>query len=216
MTSKVVRFYTLGDHAVVLESPPPVELDCQKKIWWLSQQLIKNPSVTDAIAGMNNLTVILDPFLVCPEEFLSHLETLWCHSEKAQPVSREILIPVEYGGIAGPDLDFVAQNSGLTPEQVISAHSKAEYLVYFIGFQPGFAYMTGLPEILFTPRRAEPRLSVPAGSVGIGGSQTGIYPSETPGGWNLIGKTHLSLFNPLDSIPTLLQPGDRVRFTPQY
>jgi 5-oxoprolinase (ATP-hydrolysing) subunit B len=215
MVAKAVRFYVLGDRAVVMESPPPVELDCQKKLWWLAQQLSKNSVVTDVIPGMNNLTVVLDPLLVCPEGFLPQLEIIWLQSGKAQPASREIHIPVEYGGVAGPDLEFVAQKSGLTTSEVISMHSGMEYIVYFIGFQPGFAYLAGLPEKLFIPRRAEPRLSVPAGSVGIGGSQTGIYPSETPGGWHLIGKTQLCLFNPLDPIPTLLQPGDRVRFFPE-
>ena len=213
MSKKSVRFYALGD--VVLESPPPVELDCQKKLWWLAQELTKDTRVTDVIPGMNNITVILNTQLVSLEEFLKQFELKWKKSGAVQPISREVHIPVKYGGIAGPDLEFVAKHNGLTTSEVILMHSNAEYIVYFIGFQPGFAYMAGLPEKLFTPRKSEPRLTVPAGSVGIGGNQTGIYPSESPGGWNLIGKTRLSLFNPLDSIPTLLQPGDRVRFFPE-
>ena len=100
----------------------------------------------------------------------------------------------------------------LTPAEVVKQHCAAEYQVFFMGFQPGFAYLGGLPEALATPRRAQPRTRVPAGSVGIGGSQTGVYPASSPGGWQLIGHTRLKLFDPTAAQPTLLQPGDRVRF----
>jgi len=124
-------------------------------------------------------------------------------------------IPVIYGNDAGPDLQVVADHAGLTPQQVVELHSSIDYVVYFIGFQPGFPYLGGLDDRLHTPRRAEPRLSVPAGSVGIGGSQTGIYPLATPGGWQLLGRTPVALFNPRQQPPTLLRPGDSVRFVPQ-
>ena len=103
----------------------------------------------------------------------------------------------------------------MTERQVVECHAGASYIVYFLGFQPGFSYLGGMPEQLATPRRAEPRLVVPAGSVGIGGSQTGIYPLATPGGWQLIGQTPLAMFDPTRSSPTLLLPGDHVRFVPQ-
>ena len=112
----------------------------------------------------------------------------------------------------GPDLADVAAHCGLSTEEVVRRHTGADYVVYFIGFQPGFAYLGGLDEALHTPRRAEPRVAVPAGSVGIGGAQTGIYPLATPGGWQLIGRTALPLFDPQAEPPTLLAPGDRVRF----
>ncbi|BAN95570.1 allophanate hydrolase subunit 1 [Plautia stali symbiont] len=120
-----------------------------------------------------------------------------------------------YGGAGGPDLAEVARAADLTSQQVVELHSSANYVVYFIGFQPGFPYLGGLDERLHTPRRAEPRLVVPSGSVGIGGSQTGIYPLAAPGGWQLIGHTPLSLFDPQQQPPTLLRPGDSVRFVPQ-
>ena len=110
-----------------------------------------------------------------------------------------------YGGEQGPDLDEVARHTGMTPRQVVECHAAAAYVVYFLGFQPGFSYLGGMPEQLATPRRAEPRLAVAAGSVGIGGGQTGIYPLVTPGGWQLIGRTPLALFNPHEMPPTLLR-----------
>lgn len=128
---------------------------------------------------------------------------------------RNVDIPVIYGGDYGPDLKTVAEHCGMTPKQVVERHAAGRYVVYFLGFQPGFPYLGGLDEALFTPRRAEPRVQVPAGSVGIGGNQTGIYPLSTPGGWQLIGQTSLALFQPTQTPPVLLRPGDRVRFIPQ-
>jgi KipI family sensor histidine kinase inhibitor len=122
-------------------------------------------------------------------------------------------VPVHYGGEYGPDLKTVADHTGLSVKEVVERHAGGHYVVFFLGFQPGFAYMGGLEDALHTPRRSEPRLEVPAGSVGIGGAQTGIYPATSPGGWQLIGRTALKLFDPSRNPPTLLQPGDRVRFT---
>ncbi len=121
-------------------------------------------------------------------------------------------IPVCYGGEFGPDLDLVASGSGLSAEEVVGLHSGADYLVHAVGFTPGFPFLGGLPEALRTPRRDTPRARVPAGSVGIGGSQTGVYPLESPGGWQLIGRTPISLFRPGGKPAALLKPGDRVRF----
>ena len=118
-----------------------------------------------------------------------------------------------YGGEHGPDLQVVADHAGLSVEEVVRRHAGAEYVVFFIGFQPGFAYLGGLDPTLHTPRRDAPRLEVPAGSVAIGGAQTGIYPAASPGGWQLIGRTASTLFDPARNPPALLQPGDRVRFT---
>ena len=128
--------------------------------------------------------------------------------------SRTIDIPVTYGAEYGPDLDDVACHTGLDPAEVIAKHSAATYLVYFLGFSPGFPYLGGLPPELATPRLSVPRKSVPAGSVAIGGSQTGIYPMESPGGWRIIGRTHLRLFDAQADVPALLRIGDSVRFVP--
>lgn len=191
------RCYLIGETAVVLELEPPVTLASQKRIWRLAQRLVNMPNVVEAIPGMNNITVILR------------------NPESLEPESRFIEIPVVYGGAAGPDLAVVAAHCGLSEKQVVELHSSVEYVVWFLGFQPGFPYLGSLPEQLHTPRRAEPRLHVPAGSVGIGGPQTGVYPLATPGGWQLVGHTSLSLFDPERDEPILLRPGDSVRFVPQ-
>src|SRR5690348_11690275 len=125
---------------------------------------------------------------------------------------REIEIPVCYGGAHGPDLEEVAEHAGLDPQQVIERHAAREYTVAMLGFAPGFPYLLGLDRALHTPRRVTPRTRVPAGSVAIGGAQTGIYPRELPGGWILIGRTPLVLFDPQRDPPCLLAPGDRLRF----
>ena len=134
--------------------------------------------------------------------------------ESELPSPREVTIPVCYGGSYGPDLDELARQHGLTADDVVARHSGATYNVYMLGFAPGFAYLGGLPPELATPRRAEPRTAVPAGSVGIGGNQTGIYPLLLPGGWHLIGKTPRQMFDARREPATLLAVGDRVRFAP--
>ncbi len=209
------RCYLLGETAVVLELEPPVTLATQKRIWRLTQRLGEIPEVVEAIPGMNNITVVLrNPHSVALDA-IERLQRWWEESEALEPDSRAIEIPVVYGTAVGPDLGEVARHAGLTEKQVVELHSSADYVVWFLGFQPGFPYLGGLPEQLATPRRAEPRLQVPAGSVGIGGSQTGIYPLATPGGWQLIGHTSLPLFDPARDEPVLLRPGDTVRFIPQ-
>lgn len=126
--------------------------------------------------------------------------------------TRTIEIPVCYGGEHGPDLARVAAQARMFPEEVVKRHCAAKFLVHLIGFAPGFPYLGGLPKELVTPRHAKPRMAVPAGSVAIGGEQTGIYPQVTPGGWNLIGRTPLKLFQPDLDPPALLRAGDEVRF----
>lgn len=125
---------------------------------------------------------------------------------------RTIIIPVCYGGEFGPDLEYVAAEHGLTPDEVIAIHTSGDYLVHMIGFAPGFPYLGGLSDKIATPRRSTPRLRVEAGTVGIGGQQTGVYPVMTPGGWQCIGRTPLALFRPMEDPPSLLTAGDRVRF----
>jgi inhibitor of KinA len=130
------------------------------------------------------------------------------------PEPEIIEIPVCYGGGFGPDLDEVSARHGLSSDEVVRIHSSATYLVYMVGFMPGFAYLGGLPSEIATPRRSSPRTAVPVGSVGIGGQQTGVYPTESPGGWNLIGRTPVRMFDLTRDTPSLLATGDRVRFQP--
>lgn len=209
------RCYLLGETAVVLELEPPVTITTQKRIWRLTQRLAEIPEVVEAIPGMNNITVVLRNPQSVALDAIERLQRWWEESEALEPESRFIEIPVVYGKEAGPDLGEVAHHAGLSEKQVVELHASVDYVVWFLGFQPGFPYLGGLPEQLHTPRRGEPRLQVPAGSVGIGGQQTGIYPLASPGGWQLIGLTPLALFDAHRDDPVLLRPGDTVRFVPQ-
>lgn len=207
------RIYPFGDSALVCEAPAPATLECQERIWALAQAVREWAAVVEVVPGMNNLTIVFDPMSADLESYAAELSLAWANAVGARPSTREVEIPVRYGGEDGPDLERVADHAGLTVEEVVRRHSSAEYVVFFVGFQPGFAYLGNLDASLHTPRRTIPRLEVPAGSVGIGGAQTGIYPAASPGGWQLIGRTPSLLFDPMGDPPTLLQPGDRVRFT---
>jgi KipI family sensor histidine kinase inhibitor len=212
-TSSDPRIYAFGDTALVCESPPPATLDCQRRVWAAAQAARTWPHVLEVVPGMNNLTLVFDPLAADRDALAEQLRAAWDAAGAAPSPDREIEIPVRYGGTFGPDLDVVAAHARLSAQEVVARHTQAEYVVFFLGFQPGFAYLGGLDPALHTPRRAEPRVEVPAGSVAIGGAQTGIYPATSPGGWQLIGRTAVPLFDPARTPPTLLQPGDRVRFT---
>lgn len=135
--------------------------------------------------------------------------------DEAEPSApRLVRIPVCYGGEFGPDLEAVADHAGMDADEVVALHSGAAYTVYMIGFAPGFPYLGGMPDRISAPRRSEPRLKIPPGSVGIAGAQTGVYPIGTPGGWQIIGRTPIALFRPQHRRPSLLQSGDRVAFVP--
>lgn len=161
----------------------PLQVDMKAAVEWLRAQL-------DAL-----------PIDAVPTDALAETKT-----------ARTVEIPVVYGGEAGPDLDSAAAELGITPRQLAQRHAAGEYVVAMIGFAPGFPYLLGLDPALALPRLATPRTSVPAGSVGIGGAQTGLYPRESPGGWRVLGRTPLTLFDPSREPPALLAPGDRVRF----
>ncbi|MDR3099010.1 MAG: 5-oxoprolinase subunit PxpB [Paraburkholderia sp.] len=215
MPNPVPRIYFLGDEALVCEISPPATLEVQRRIWAMVACVRGWDAVREVVPGMNNLTITFDALTANAGALATALEAAWHEAEGAALAaheSREVEIPVSYGGTAGPDLTAVARHTGLAPAEVAARHAAGVYTVFFLGFQPGFAYLGGLDAALHTPRRREPRLAVPAGSVGIGGAQTGIYPAQAPGGWQLIGRTALALFDPARNPPTLLMPGDRVRF----
>jgi 5-oxoprolinase (ATP-hydrolysing) subunit B len=207
------RIFALGDEALVCEAPPPATLDVQRRVWAVAAAAREWDAVCEVVPGMNNLTITFDPLAADAASLAGALEAAWNDADATPHAGRDIEIPVIYGGEDGPDLDVVAQHTGLAAADVVARHAAGVYTVFFLGFQPGFAYLGGLDAALHTPRRREPRLAVPAGSVGIGGEQTGIYPARSPGGWQLIGRTALTLFDPARNPPTLLLPGDRVRFT---
>ena len=206
------RLHPLGDAALLCELPPPATLVQQQQIWALGAEVQQWAGVGEVLPGMNNLTLTFDPTAIDIEALMSRVNEAWPRLSATAIEGRRVEIPVAYGGEHGPDLADVAAHTGLTPAEVVRRHSAADYVVYLLGFLPGFAFMGGLPPELATPRRAEPRTAVPARSVGIGGEQTGIYPLVSPGGWQLIGRTSLELFDPSAEPPTLLRPGDHVRF----
>ncbi len=169
--------------------------------------------LVEVVPAYSSLLVVYDPLRVAYAEVETAIKPLL--NAKAEDFEgRLVEVPVVYGGQYGPDIEFVAEHNGLTVDEVVEIHSRPVYRVHFLGFLPGFAYLGGMDERIAAPRLERPRLKVPAGSVGIAGEQTGIYPLESPGGWRLIGRTPLRLFNPSKEPPTLLQPGDRVKFVP--
>jgi len=175
------------------------------------------PGLAELVPAGFSLAIHYDPLKTDFDEWRRRIET-WIGELRVSEAEggRLVEIPVCYGGEFGPDLPDLARHAGIGEEEAVRLHSEAEYVVGMIGFAPGFPYVYGLPERLAMPRRSEPRTKVPAGSVAVGSGQTGIYPADLPGGWHVIGRTPVRLFNPGMSPPSLLAPGDRVRFVPVY
>ena len=169
------------------------------------------PDVTAAVPGLESLLVELDPAADMADA-TRVLERLATEVQPTSKAGREVTVPVAYGGDDGPDLPEVAGLCGMSEEEVIQRHLASELRVLFLGFAPGFAYLGELADELRVPRLPNPRTRTPAGSVAIAGSMSGIYPADLPGGWRIIGRTDLALFDPLRDPPALLAPGDRVRF----
>ncbi len=214
-----IAVYCVGDRGITLSTSGEMSLENQQKIWWISQEIAreKNPMVIDIVPGMNNLTLFLNPYLSIDKSILiQQLQQLWLEAGRLDLTTafrgKLIEVPVIYGGEKGPDLLEVAQIHQITPEEVVVLHTAATYTVYFVGFMPGFVYLGGLDPKIHTDRRAVPRVAIPAGSVGIGGSQTGVYPGESPGGWQILGNTELAFFDLSREQPTLFMPGDQLRF----
>jgi inhibitor of KinA len=212
-----IQFIPSGDAALILKAgddiSPGTNAVVRKLLFVIGQEKIDG--LIDLLPSYNELMVCYDPLRLDLQEITRRLEILaedMVHVEL--PRSNKVTIPVAYGGEYGPDLEEVATRSGLGPDEVIRIHSSADYLVYMLGFMPGFCYLGGMDERIATPRKESPRLKIPAGAVGIAGSQTGIYPLESPGGWQLIGQTPLKLFDPGRKHPFLVNQGDVLRFEP--
>ncbi len=209
------RTRPLGDGALLLDWPAASDLDANRKARSIAERLDRTPlpGFEECVVGARSVLVVFDPLRFDRSSAL-RLARFWENDFAALPAPRLHEIPVCYGSNAGIDLEEVAAARGMGAGDFAQVHSAAEYRVAFLGFTPGFAYLTGLPESLASPRLETPRLSVPWGSVAIGGSYTGIYPSTTPGGWRLIGRTPLPLFEPSRNPPVRLWAGDRVKFVP--
>ncbi|MCQ9120716.1 5-oxoprolinase subunit PxpB [Rodentibacter pneumotropicus] len=209
----MLTIHHTSEYSLICSLPPPAELSKQQSLWQLAE-LAKNLSnVVESVVGMNNLTLFYH-LHTDPLALINEVHQLWenVQTQKTHFQGKLVEIPVHYGGEFGEDLYDVAKFHHTTAQEIIHRHTAPTYTVFMMGFQPGFPYLGGLPESLHTPRRDAPRTRVPAGSVGIGGSQTGIYPFTSPGGWQLLGKTDIQLFDVNQSQPVLLKAGDQVRF----
>lgn len=207
----------MGDQAVTVEFAGGISPETNGLVRGLEALLTETPlsGVLETIPAYRSLLVTYDPLRVSYEVVAEALKDLVGRGRPDHlPPSRLVTIPVCYDPEFGPDLVSLAERHGLTVDELIRLHVSGDYLVYFIGFTPGLPYLGGLPERLRTPRLETPRSRVPAGSVGIGGDQCVIYPVESPGGFHIIGRTPLRLFNPSSDPLVLLQPGDRLRFSP--
>ncbi len=219
-----MHFAALGDSAVIITLGDSIDDGTHRLVRAASKRIRDDPppGFIDIVPAFVSIVVHYDPLTAAQqhkysgrpyEQVVNFLRDRLIDLDVSDlDAPRTVEIPVCYGGDLGPDLDDVARLHGLTADEVIRLHTGAEYLVYMIGFMPGFAYLGGLPEQIATPRRKTPRTAVPAGTVGIGGQQTGVYPLVSPGGWNLIGRTPAKIFDIARDEPTLVATGDRVRF----
>jgi inhibitor of KinA len=209
------RFRTAGDRGLLVEYGDVIDPDVNNKVRSMAMVIEQNSpeGVTETIPTYRSLLVVYEPSITNPAKLQKTLKTLEARlGEIKIPPPDTVEIPVCYGGEFGPDIAVVAQTHNLTVEEVIELHCQPEYLIYMVGFTPGFPFLGGLSERLYTPRLETPRTLVPEGSVGIANNQTGIYPVASPGGWQLIGRTPLKLFVPSRRNPFLYQAGDHIKF----
>ena len=216
-TSESAQFHPASDQSLLIYFDQKITLAAHQRVRKLLRLLEREP-----VAGVRNLNPAYCSILVnfdalkwnhvdLEELLLGYLNRM---DAMQLPKSRELEIPTCYGGEFGPDLNEVAAMHGMASAQAIELHASVTYVVYFLGFVPGFAYLGELPQALATPRLDSPRRTTPPGSVGIAGSQTGVYPFATPGGWRIIGRTPIAMFRPEREAMSFLSIGDRVRFTP--
>ena len=212
------RYLAFGDSALLIEFGEAISLELNRKVVALDEAILKAEveEVEELVPTYRSLLIRYNPLRTSYEQLVFRIREI---EEKltestTEVEGRKVTVPVVYGGEYGPDLNYVARYHGLTEEQVVKLHSEREYRVYMIGFVAGFPYLGEVPDEISTPRLETPRLKVPTGSVGIAEKQTGAYPREAPGGWQIIGRTPLNLFNPLRQPPALLEPGATVKFKP--
>lgn len=208
-------FSSLGDQAIVIEVATEINEEVHKRIRRISLLLEQQAPewMVEFIPAFTTVSVFYNPLQADYQTVEAHLRELLLKAPiENEAASRTIEIPVCYGGKFGPDLEFVADHNSLTTQEVVRIHSSGTYSVYMIGFAPGFPFIGGMSEKIAAPRRDSPRLIIPERSVGIAGMQTGVYPIETPGGWQLIGRTPIRLFRPEKNVPSLLRAGDQIIF----
>lgn len=213
-----MRFLNAGDSAIIVELGNEISPLINSKIKKITAFLdsLNAEGIKDLLPTYRSIIVYFDPLKISAEEIERKIiENCDINYEALEEEVKDIVeIPVMYDGDYGPDSENIANVNDLSIEEVINIHSSGEYLVYMLGFTAGFPYLGGMDKKIATPRLKEPRLKIPAGSVGIAGEQTGIYPLESPGGWQLLGRTPLELFNPNKDNPCLLNVGEYIKFVP--
>ncbi len=209
------RILVAGDSALVVEYGRAIDARVNARVRRLRACLGADAAagILETVPTYRSLLVHYDPLVVSRAALERVLLDADARIGAADPTApRTVTLPVAYGGAFGPDLADVAAHARLEEREVVAIHAAGDYLVYMLGFMPGFPYLGGLSPRLAMPRLATPRTAVPAGSVGLAGGQTGVYPAASPGGWRLIGRTPVRLFDPSKSPPALIEAGDQVRF----
>jgi len=205
----------MGDRALAVELGDDISPAVSQRVQelFIAMDLIGVDGIIDLVPSYRSLLVIYNPLCQSPDAIRAVVEDIWKNPDPSRlPQPQTVKIPVVYGGEHGPDLQQVAEYHHLTPEAVIGFHTRPIYRVYMIGFTPGYPYLGELMDEIATPRRETPRILVPKGSVGIAQKQSGIYPVDSPGGWQIIGWTPIKLFDPDGQPPSRLVMGDRVQF----
>lgn len=212
-----VRYLVSGDCAVAVEFGNEISPEINRKIraFKIALEKANIDGIVETVPTYRSLLVHYKPEVIRYDELTKEFQALLGSMDKIQvPPPTVIEIPVLYGGEMGPDLSYVAEHNGLTPEEVVKIHSSREYLIYMLGFIAGFPYLGGMDKKIATPRLKSPRVKIEGGSVGIAGEQTGIYPVASPGGWQLIGRTPLKLYDAEREKPVLLEAGQYIKFCP--
>lgn len=209
-------FLPSGDRAIVVEFGSEIDPEINALVHRATAAIERAglDGVIELVPTYRSIMAHYDPSLTHPDDLKNAILSLDLNEMTESGGQRIVEIPTLYGGEYGPDIGFVSENAGMSESEVIAIHSGADYLVYAMGFSPGFPYLGGLDPRLNTPRLTTPRTLIPGGSVGIAETQTGAYPVASPGGWQLIGRTPLKLFEPESDPPAIINAGDRVRFVP--